>query len=124
MVAQIERTLCALGAGRNAAWGVVSGTGHITRAGTLHGQSLLGQHGLPSVSRDHAPSLESPSAAHSARTFRKSWGGIPKLMGHRSDATYKVPHFPPESRPTSIGISAPLPLESVPHFVRNPHPYI
>ena len=37
MVAQIERTLCALGAGRNAAWGVVSGTGHITRAGTLHG---------------------------------------------------------------------------------------
>ena len=65
--------------------------------------------------------MESPSAAHSARPFRKSWGSIPKLMGHRSEATYKVPHFPPESRPTSIGISAPLALESVPHFARNPH---
>jgi hypothetical protein len=44
-------------------------------------------------------------------------------MGHRSEATYKVPHFPPESRPTSIGISAPLALESVPHFARNPQIY-
>src|SRR5215469_10622990 len=44
--------------------------------------------------------------------FQKSWGGIPKLMGHCSekggapfrDATEKVPHFSWNQCPTSPGI--------------------
>ena len=44
-------------------------------------------------------------------------------MGHRYGPNQKMPRFPPEPRPSSIGTSAPLQSESVPHFPRNPQIY-
>ena len=44
-----------------------------------------------------------------------------RQVGHDSATTEKMPHFPTESCPTSQRNAAPLQMESVPHFDRNPH---
>src|SRR4051812_11499081 len=45
------------------------------------------------------------------------WGSIPFTPE-------KMPHFPPERRPTSNGILPRFAPESLPHFDRNPHAQI